>query len=669
VSGLVRRTRARLGWSRSPSPPSAATVTPVELIRLDGRSPAAFAALLSFPEAPKPIVSVVVPALNKIEYTLCCLSAIERRRPAAAYEVIVVDDGSSDGTSELLSRVPGLRCLRNPATLGFVLSANRGALAARGDYILFLNNDTQVQEGWLDSLLRVFEADPRVGIAGSKLVYPSGHLQEAGTVIRGDGTVELVGLDDDPGKPEYNRPRPVDHCSGASLMIERSLFEKIGGFDERYAPAYYEDCDLSLKVRQAGRTIAYVPASVVVHHLSVTTAEGDQDLKRAQVEVNRGKLLERWGTVLEEAERVRAIAFYLPQFHPIPENDAWWGEGFTEWTSVARARPVFKGHLQPRLPAELGFYDLRVPDARQKQADLAAAHGLHGFCYYYYWFNGKRLLERPLREVLASGAPDFPFCLCWANENWTRRWDGREDEVLIAQRYSPEDDLRFIESLLPCFADRRYIRMEGRPLLLVYRAEVLPDARRTLARWREVCRVASGDEIYVASVESFGGFAVGDPRRFGFDAAVEFPPHGWAVETAAPAELLVERFEGRFYDYARTADNFLRRPLPSHPLLRAVTPSWDNSPRRSTRAHIFTGASPAGYEHWLRQVVDQTRQLRFGDERTVFINAWNEWGEGCHLEPDQHHGRGYLEATRRALGAVRVEPRGDAVAAAPGRRT
>jgi GT2 family glycosyltransferase len=647
--GVASRVRNRLRWLGLP-PPAARPVPRrrPELVEIGGRPRESFAAAISFPAASEPLVSVLVPALDKVEYTLCCLAAMGRHPPAASFEVVVVDDGSTDETSRLLPLVPNIVYLRNESTQGFVRSVNRAARAARGRYLLLLNNDTQVQPGWLDELLAAFE-DPEVGIAGSKLVYPSGHLQEAGAVLRSDGSVELVGLNEDPRSPPYEVRREVDHCSGASLMVPRQLFLELGGFDEAYAPAYFEDCDLSLRVRRGGRKVVYVPGSVVVHHLSVTTSS--LGAKDRQIEANRRLLLERWGDVISRQERVRAIAFYLPQYHPIPENDAWWGKGFTEWANVARAKPLFPGHRQPRVPADLGFYDLRLADVREAQAELAARYGLAGFCYYYYWFGGKRLLERPLLEMLALKRPDFPFCVCWANENWTRRWDGHDDEILIRQQHSPEDDRLFLETLLPCLQDERYIRVNGRPLLLLYRPQLLPDVAHTTAIWRQAAREAGLGNLYLAAVQSEGAAWDNDPRPWGFDAAVEFPPHGLAVPTARPSGF---RGGGRFFDYARSAERFMARPVPSYPLLRSVMPSWDNSPRRGEHADIFLNGSPEAYGRWLEAMVRQTRHLKFGDERILFINAWNEWAEGNTLEPDDEHGHAYLEATARELVTART---------------
>jgi lipopolysaccharide biosynthesis protein len=338
----------------------------------------------------------------------------------------------------------------------------------------------------------------------------------------------------------------------------------------------------------------------------------------------------------------RLIAFYLPQYHPIPENDAWWGKGFTEWTNVTRARPLFPGHYQPHLPAELGFYDLRVPETRLAQAQLARTHGIHGFCYYHYWFSGRRLLERPLDEVLRTGEPRFPFCICWANESWSRRWDGGEQDVLIAQVHNAETDSAFIHHLLPYLADPRYIRVGGKPLLLVYRIDMFPEPRRTADAWRKVAKDAGIGDLYLVQVESFT--ITGDPHMNGFDAAVEFPGH--QVPKATITKLKEPgAFKGMAFDYPAYARYMANRPAPPWVRFRAVMPSWDNTPRRGNRAGLFVRPGTAPYRAWLRRVLAATRAERTGDERLVFINAWNEWGEGCHLEPDQKYGRGFLEVT------------------------
>ncbi len=342
---------------------------------------------------------------------------------------------------------------------------------------------------------------------------------------------------------------------------------------------------------------------------------------------------------------VKPIAFYLPQFHPIPENDAWWGAGFTDWTNVRRARPNFVGHLQPHVPTELGYYDLRDPATRAAQAELARDHGIHGFCYYHYWFGGRRLLQQPLDAVLASGEPDFPFCICWANENWSRRWDGGNDELLIAQTYSAANDRHLIEELLPLFADRRYIRVGGRPLFIVYRASLLPDAQRTAATFRAVARAAGEAEPYLCLIEHPGSLR---PEAYGFEAAIEFPPHGLRARTlTAEVEPTNPAFAGEVWDYVSAAQVALTRAV-SPSTFRGVMAGWDNTPRRQNDGHIFVNSHPENYRRWLAAIVAQTR-TRPPEQRLVFINAWNEWGEGCYLEPDAQHGRGYLEATFRAL--------------------
>jgi len=341
----------------------------------------------------------------------------------------------------------------------------------------------------------------------------------------------------------------------------------------------------------------------------------------------------------------KLIAFYLPQFHPIPENDAWWGKGFTEWTNVTRATPRFPGHHQPQLPSDLGFYDLRLPETRAAQAELAREYGIHGFCYYHYWFNGKRLLERPFEEILASCEPDFPFCLCWANENWTRRWDGAEREVLIGQNYNDDDDREHIQYLIKAFRDPRYIRVDGKPLILIYRARHLPDPKRSLTIWRNEARKSGVGELFICRVENF--FNERDnPHALGFDASVDFQPDWKAIKVDNPSVALPD--DHFVIDYRDLVETVLAREEVPHLRFPGVTPAWDNSARRKKNAFIIADSTPEAYEYWLAETLRRIKD-RPESQQLVFINAWNEWAEGNHLEPDQKFGRGYLEATRNAL--------------------
>lgn len=348
----------------------------------------------------------------------------------------------------------------------------------------------------------------------------------------------------------------------------------------------------------------------------------------------------------------RILAFYLPQFHPIPENDKWWGPGFTEWTNVKRATAWFEGHDQPRVPTTLGYYDLRAVDRHYAQAEIARVNGIAGFCYYTYWFGGRRLLEQPLDVVAANPDLAMPYAICWANEPWTRRWDGSEDQVLVAQRHSPKTDANFINDIQGHLADPRYVRVGGKPLLLVYRASIMVDPLRTTDRMRERALELGLGEICMAAVQSFGQW---DPIGYGFDAAVEFPPHGPQGSRRAKRIPAQPRggFRGTLRDYEDVVSDSLSRPVPAHTWFRGVMPGWDNTPRRGSRATIYLGASPESFERWLAHVLRFTYVFRSCSERLVFVNAWNEWGEGAYLEPDQSNGDSYLRAIAAALGSTR----------------
>ena len=353
---------------------------------------------------------------------------------------------------------------------------------------------------------------------------------------------------------------------------------------------------------------------------------------------------------------IRLIAFYLPQFHPIPENDAWWGKGFTEWTNVTKAIPQFVGHYQPRLPSHLGFYDLRLVDVQRNQVELAKIYGIGGFCFYFYWFGGKRLLETPIEQYLMHPELDLPFCLCWANENWSRRWDGLDDDILLSQKYSPEDDMAFIEYVSKYFRDPRYIRVDGRPLLLVYRPALLHAAKNTAQRWREWCRENGIGEIYLACTQSFEKI---DPINYGFDAAVEFPPNNSDLPSITEQMNLVNpKFAGAVYDWRELVERSYSYSPPEYKLFRGVCPSWDNTARRAEGGTIFYGSTPECYAEWLENAaMDTVKRFPVESERIVFVNAWNEWAEGAYLEPDQRFGYAYLQATRDALQNVAIHCR------------
>ncbi len=635
------------------SVPTPDQLTAPPLVEIGAGGIAELLAGLHFENPERPLVSIVIPVFGQLHYTVCCLASIAKYIPRHRFELIVIDDGSSDETPAVLPKIANIRYVRHDQNLGFIRSCNHGAALARGEYVVFLNNDTQVLEGWLDELIKTFETVADAGLVGAKLIFPNGRLQEAGCLIDANGAAEHIGRRDDPNKHEYNNLREVDYCSGACLLIEKALFTEVGGFDECFMPAYYEDSDLAFRVRKAGKKVLYQPHAVIVHHMSVTTNDTDIDQRLQLAKINQAKFVERWKDDLARDNKLRLIAFYLPQYHPIPENDLWWGKGFTEWANVAKARPNFEGHYQPHIPADLGFYDLRLPEVRHEQAELARQHGVYGFCYYYYWFGGKRLLNRPLDEVLQTGQPDLPFCVCWANENWTRRWDGQESKILIAQRHSKADDLNFIDHLIPAFRDERYIRVNGKPLLIVYRLNMLPNPAETALRWREQCRKAGVGDIYLASMQSFNTLAEGeDPKHYGFDAAIEFPPHGMGVIADAPAPLINADFHGLIYDYVATAKNFINKKIPPYPMFRSVMTAWDNTARRQDAGHIFINATPEHYQYWLSEMLDKTYKFNRGEERLIFVNAWNEWGEGNHLEPDRKYGHAYLEATRDALVAA-----------------
>ena len=352
----------------------------------------------------------------------------------------------------------------------------------------------------------------------------------------------------------------------------------------------------------------------------------------------------------------KLIAFYLPQYHRIPENSEWWGPGFTEWTSVVKGKPNFSDHYQPHLPRELGFYDLTHADVLCEQAEFAKLYGVYGFCFYYYWFSGRRILERPLENFLKSDI-DIKFCLCWANENWTRTWDGDTRSVLLSQNYAEGDDESFIASLVDYFNDERYIRVDQKPMLVVYRAKEIPDPSSSFVKWRSLAKSYGFEGLHIVVVDFYD---ISSPDEVDADALVEFPPHKFNGPQSRPDKLptiINPDFTGGVVDYSKVIAQSAQRPAPSFKLYRGIIPSWDNTARRQNTPTIVVNAQPELYGEWLGYLRAYTREHNPSKtENFIFINAWNEWGEGCHLEPDQKWGLQYLEQTLKSSYYIR-EPK------------
>ena len=365
--------------------------------------------------------------------------------------------------------------------------------------------------------------------------------------------------------------------------------------------------------------------------------------------------------------KARAIAFYLPQYHPIPENDQWWGKGFTEWTNVTKAKPFFKDHYQPRLPADLGFYDLRVPEVREQQAAMARAYGIEGFCYWHYWFgNGRKILERPIAEIIASGHPDFPFCLAWANETWSGIWHGNPDQILIEQTYpGAQDYTDYFNYLLPAFKDQRYILVEGKPLFCINAPEQIPDLNYFTDLFRSLALQNGLKGLYIVANT---GYEDWDPTQHGCDA-VNLVLVGNLYRGLPPTkDIIYRKYKNQIIKngwLTRTYRKIRKKPVQTYnyrdviPFLTAkktfaydaypcVIPNWDNTARSGINGMVFHRSTPQLFEEHLNNAIELLL-TKPKDKKLLFVKSWNEWAEGNYLEPDRKYGHGYLEVLKKVL--------------------
>jgi hypothetical protein len=363
--------------------------------------------------------------------------------------------------------------------------------------------------------------------------------------------------------------------------------------------------------------------------------------------------------------KARVIAFYLPQFHPIPENDSWWGTGFTEWTNVAKAKPLFPGHYQPHIPADLGFYDLRVPETRSAQAEMAKKHGIEGFCYWHYWFASERLLERPFQEVLRTGEPGFPFCLAWANESWTGIRHGAPGRILKAQTYPGLDDHQaHFYTLLKAFSDPRYITVEGSPILVIYRPAQIPEIEQVTDFWRDLARKAGLKGLHLVAYMHADDIPRWHPNDNGFDAALVANQVRLVTESTSRTGVggrvrrrlrrsrkfralykSVRRHPIDVYKYADALPYFVHQEPLEFEYYPCIIPNWDNTPRSGLNGFVLHNSTPELFR--LQAGIARKRVESLPDDhRIIFVKSWNEWAESNHLEPDLRFGKRYLDALR-----------------------
>jgi Glycosyltransferase WbsX len=356
----------------------------------------------------------------------------------------------------------------------------------------------------------------------------------------------------------------------------------------------------------------------------------------------------------------RVLAVYLPQFHPIPENDAWWGKGFTEWTNVGKAKPLFKGHYQPRVPSELGYYDLRLPEVRQAQADLAKEHGVEGFCYWHYWFgNGKRLLERPFNEVLTSGKPDFPFCLGWANHSWANKQFDKNgnDTLLIEQIYGGiEDYTAHFNALLPAFKDKRYVRVDDKPFFMIYAPFDIPNVTEFMALWQKLAQENGLKGIhFVGNTHKIEDINL--LKSKGYDAVTlvrMFHVFKQEFSLLSRAYVKIMRLvfkSGRILDYDLCSKYFTGKEDSLNHCYPSIFPNWDHSPRSGRSGHILHNSNPTSFKKHVKDVLNSVKDKPV-EQQIVIIRSWNEWAEGNYMEPDLKWGRQYLVALKEAIEEV-----------------
>jgi GT2 family glycosyltransferase len=628
--------------------------TPARLENFEGQELlSGLAKHLVLPTSENPQVSIIIPCFNQVKYTLECLTSIAKAKNDLAVEVIALDDCSSDQTPEFLPLVTGLIFERNTENLGFLKTANQAVALCSGEYIVFLNNDAQVTDHWLDELIKTFDRHSNVAAVGPKIIFPNGRLQEAGVCIMHDFSADMIGLFDDPALPKYNYEREVDYCSGACLMIKREYFLSSQMFSEELSPAYCEDMELSLKLRKNGGRCFYNPAAVVFHHLSVSSNRLGNSWKLAQIAKNQQLLSESWQSEVDKLNQVRLIAFYEPQYIPKSPDPLEVGKGSAEWTRILVAATDGNQPNYGQFPADLGYYDLRVQANWLDQMQMAARCGLFGFCYLVSVFNADSYAKLPIDYLNDTAADTLPFCIGLVDEDWTQRWVSGSRQKLSAEQYEEALLSEPCARILELFRHPKYIRINGNAVLIMKNIASHAGAARIIEQLRSLCAKAGLPNAYIIAVEDSQSNEMPTMPEALLDATIRYPLQDSFADEITPTDTSSETETSRVDLYAKLMqaccfpNGNSKNDNPAQ-YYNCVFTGWHTNSRDMSVSPKLIEGSAGYYRAWLESAIKQARREKFGDERMVFIHAWNDWLSGAHLEPDRARGHALMEATLNA---------------------
>jgi hypothetical protein len=602
-----------------------------------------------------PTLSVIVPTIGRFQRMTLSMVSLENTltKSGVSYSVHVVPDANSNSDEELFIKsvmekfdCPRMNLSANSSKKsGFAELINSEASSLTSKYLLILNDDIILDIDCVERLLQ--NTSPLKNEIVTPLVLnPDRTIQEGGCLIQSDGSVTMVGRSRHEESFGDLQRIEIPFHSASCWLLDRNFFLECGGFHTFINKPYYEDLDFVVRNRA---TCILVPTAKIVHFLS--SSQKNTGNKTISKEVIKNIFLENYRTELKdlsEKNKVKLFAFYLPQFHPNAVNNDAWGRGYTEWSAVASAKDFGPVHFQPHVPTELGYYDLRLKETIEQQSRLAKHYGIDAFAIMTYWFNGETVLDEPLK-VFESSDLDNDFFLYWANETWSRKWDGGSKEVILNQTHSLEDSAAFIIHHKKYFLHPRYMRIHSKPVLFIYRKELFENPEMHISQLRRTAREVGVGEIFIGLLESFdNSMKREDPTVMGFDCAVEYPPHGNFPEAHRPNGMKLD-FKGRLHKYEDLVMHYESRQIEEYPLIKTVTPGFDNTARLGRDSTIFLGSDYSMYTQWLRNCIEITKIAGKEVDFWVGINAWNEWSESAFLEPSKEHGRNLLYATHLAL--------------------